>query len=157
MKLRAILLVIVVLLGGLEGGRSIASEPADEGMSADEQKQLEAYFRDVKLFVLPADSPFRGRLLSAANRWLDAIAARDIDTLATFVLPESQDYMRERLRDPDYVVGRSLMYEGFSTYQLANAERRGVMLIRTGTPLNPGPGVDVCVYDRTQHNPQTDL
>ncbi len=141
---------------GFQSTSSIASEPPEKEGPPDYQEELEAYLRDVKLFVLPADDPRRAGLQEAVRVWMAAIAAKDVEGILAFVSSESRIYLRKRFRDPNYSIRRTLLYEGYPTYQLARSKYSGVMFIRTGTPFNPGLGIDVCFYDRAQHDPQTD-
>lgn len=155
---RAALLLAAML--PLSTAATVAAGPAEPPPQSAQRPQdgdaLERYLREVPLFVVPADAPYRAELTTAVNRWLDAIARRDAGGILPFVLPEDRESIRGALSDPDNVLYRTLLSEQSRTYRLARSENREVMLLVKGTPLNPGPGVDACVFDRRRYGPQTD-
>jgi hypothetical protein len=85
-----------------------------------------------------------------------AVARRDVAGILPFVLPEDQESVRADLTNPETVMYRVLLSDRSETYRLARSHTRDMMLLRTGTPLNPGPGIKVCLFDRRHHDPQTD-
>ncbi len=145
------LLLLALLLG------PIAPASADE---ESDRERTRRYLAAEKIFLLKDDTPYfagmGSELTEAANAWLNAIAARDVEGLLAFVMSEHRDSMRESFTDPDDIMYRIFLADTSRTYRLAHRKGRDIVLIRTGTRLNSGPGFEVCVFDREQVDPRTD-
>jgi len=145
------LLLLTLVLG------SATPVGADE---AADREQARDDLATAKIFLMEHDTPYFVGLIpeltEAVNRWLDAIAARDVEKILAFVLPEDEAYMRTALADPNDTMYQTFLADESPLYQLARSESRDFVPIRTGTRLNPGPGVDVCVFDRRRTDPRTD-
>lgn len=152
----ALLLAAVLPLGPAATAAGPTEPPPQSEQQPQDGAELERYLREVPLFIVPSDAPYRAELAAAVNRWLDAIARRDVEGILPFVLPEDQESIRGALSDPHNVLYRTLLSELHRTYRLAKSGNREVMLLVKGTPLNPGPGVDACVFDSRRYSPQTD-
>jgi hypothetical protein len=118
------------------------------------------YLATADVYLMEQDTPYFVGLIpevtEAVNGWLDAIAARDVEGVLAFVLPEDVEFMRAALSDSNDVMYRTFLADDSHIYKLAGSGRRDLVLIRTGTRLNPGPGIDACIFDRGRTDPQTD-
>ena len=145
------LLLLVLLLG------PISPVSADE---ESDREWIQNYLATVKIFLLKDDTPYFANmtpeLTKAANAWLDAIAARDVEGLLAFIMSEHRDSMRKSFTDPNDKMYRIFFADTSHLYQLAQSKSRDIVLIRKGTRLNSGPGFQVCVFDRERGDPRTD-
>lgn len=145
------LLLPVLLLWPMTPG--MADEVAD-------RKWVQDYLATAEIFLMEHDTPYFVGLIpeltEGVNRWLNAVAARDVEGILAFVLPEDEAYMRAALADPNDTMYRTFLADDSPLYRLAKSGRRDLVLIRKGTRLNPGPGIDACVFDRGRVDPRTD-
>ena len=145
------LLLLALLLG------PVASALADE---ASDQERTRRNLAAEEIFLLKDDTPYFAdmgpELTEAANAWLDAIAARDVEGLLAFIMSEHRDVTRKILADPNEKMYRILLADTSRLYQLAQRKGRDIVLIRKGTRLNSVPGFQVCVFDRERADPRTD-
>ena len=145
------LLLFALLLG------PVAPAFADE---ENDRERYRHYLATKKIFLLKDDTPYFANmgpeLTEAANAWLDAIAARDVEGLLAFILSEHRDFIRKALTDPNDKMYRIILADTSRLYQLARRKGRDIVLIREGTRLNSGYGFEVCIFDREQVDPRTD-
>ena len=113
-----------------------------------------------EVYLLKNDTPYFMEMIpeltKAVNSWLDAIAKRDINGIMTFVLMESRDSVEKALHDPSHDLYQYLFSDNWLPYRLSKSPTRDFVLVRKGTKWRPLSGIQACIFERSQYNPQTD-
>jgi hypothetical protein len=132
--------------------------------SQEEQDTAKVRWRqslaNTEVYLLKNDTPYFAdmvpELTEAVDDWLNAIAQRDVKGIMKFVLTEGWDGIEKALNNPSHLMHQYLLGDESRVYKLAQSPTREVVLVRKGTKWAPGPGISACIFDRAQHDPQTD-
>jgi len=106
-------------------------------------------------YLIPEGTPLFNDATRAVNRWLDAVAKRDVPTLLGFVSARDRERVERNFDDPQSVLYKYFLSDASTNYKKASAQNRGTVLFQQYHEYGKGYGITACFFDRIQLNPQT--